>query len=71
MASTLAVFRWGALGSQKIQGFTARAFDLEGLINAVAQFFAAGAAADFVHGYSLIPSSRVFTADVFDPTVEI
>jgi hypothetical protein len=47
---TLAVFGRGALGSQKIQGFTARAFDLEGLVNAVAEFFAAGAAADVVHG---------------------
>jgi hypothetical protein len=54
LALTLAVFRWGALGSQKIQGFTARTFDLEGLINAVAQFFAAGAAADVVHAFILL-----------------
>jgi hypothetical protein len=54
LALTLAVFRWGALGSQKIQGFTARAFDLEGLVNAVAEFLAAGAAPDVVHLISLI-----------------
>jgi hypothetical protein len=54
LALTLAVFGRGTLGSQKIQGFTARTFDLEGLVNAVAEFFAAGAAADVVHAISLI-----------------
>jgi len=34
LALTLVVFRWGALGSKKIQGFTARAFDFEGSIPA-------------------------------------
>jgi hypothetical protein len=46
------VFWWGALGSQQIQGFTARAFNLQGLINAIAQFLAAGAAADLFHRHS-------------------
>jgi hypothetical protein len=49
LALTLAVFGRGALGSQKIQGFTARAFDLQRLVNAVAEFLAAGTAADVVH----------------------
>jgi hypothetical protein len=48
---TLVVFWFGALGPQKVQCAAARAFNLQSLINAVAQLFAAGSAADLVHCY--------------------
>ena len=65
---TLVVFRFGALGPQKIQCAAARAFNLQRLINAGAQFFAAGAAADFLHA-SLSSSSAVVSPDSFSVCV--
>jgi hypothetical protein len=67
---TLVVFGFGALGPQEIKCAAARAFNLQRLINTGTQLFAAGSAADFVHGYyaggavSVMLSSLVFTPSV-------
>jgi len=59
---TLAVFWFGALGPQEIKRIAALTFNLQCLVNAHAQFFAAGTAADFVHDGKLFPERRLCLA---------